>query len=477
MTTATAVPPPAESRIHRHRWLILAVVLMAEVMDLLDGTIMTVAAPTIRADLGGSTATIQWLTAAYTLPFAVLLITGGRLGDLFGRRRMFVLGAVGFTAGSLVSALAQSPEMLLATRAVQGAFGALLIPQGFGAIKEAFRDDLGKAMTAFGPVMGMSAVLGPILAGVLIDADAFGSGWRMIFLINLPVGVAAVAGALRFFPADVRKKDLALDLGGMALVTASALALIYPLVQGRELGWPVWAFGLMGAGVAGLGAFGAWEARQRDAALVPPSLMRNAAYTGGMVTAVGFFAAMVGVMLVVSVFCQLGLGFSPAHTGVTLAPLPLGIAVTAPLSFSLVPRFGRKVIQAGIVLNAAGLVLLAVVVGSEGMGVGAWGMAPGALVAGLGMGLVLSPLFDLILSGVADRDVGSASGVLNAVQQLSSAIGVAVVATAFFAFLDHGDIPSSAVEYTALATTGLLGLALALSFLLPERMRKDLPAA
>jgi EmrB/QacA subfamily drug resistance transporter len=470
MSTLTAAPPAQPAAGHPRRWAILAVVLCAEVMDLLDGTIVNVAAPSIRADLGGSTSALQWLGAAYILAFAVLLITGGRLGDLFGRRRMFLVGAAGFTAASAGCAAAPTIEVLIATRVLQGAFGALMIPQGFGVIKEVFAEhETGKAFAAFGPVMGLSAVAAPIVGGGLIEIDAFGADWRTIFLVNLPVGLAALAGGWKLMPADRPARDTRLDTGGVALLSVASLALIYGLVQGRELGWPLWIFGLMAAGLIAFAAFAAYERRRGDAPLIEPGLLRNRAYTSGMLVAVAFFAAMIGLMLVMSLFCQLGLGFSPLKTGLAMAPLPLGIAFTAPASFALVPRFGRKVIQAGMVGNALGLALLAGAVAHFGEATTAWALVPG--------GLVLAPLFDLILTGVGRREVGSASGVLNAVQQFASAVGIAVIATVFFAFLDHGHTPAGAMGATALITIIPLVAGFVLAFRLPERPRPEVSAA
>src|SRR3954453_21840804 len=189
--------PPA----YRFRWIVLAVVLVAEIMDLLDSTVITIAAPTVRADLGGGTATMQWWAAGYTLAFGVFLIVGGRLGDMFGRRRLFVIGISGFTLASAACALAPSPDVLIVTRVLQGGFGALLIPQGLGVIKNVFPPkEMGGAFAAFGPVMGLAAIAGPILAGWLTEADLLGTGWRMIFLLNVPLGLIGLIGALRFMP-------------------------------------------------------------------------------------------------------------------------------------------------------------------------------------------------------------------------------------------------------------------------------------
>jgi EmrB/QacA subfamily drug resistance transporter len=467
-TTVTTAEP------YRLRWAVLAIVLIAEVMDLVDGTIVNVAAPSIHADLGGSATTLQWLGAAYTLAFAVLLITGGRLGDRYGRRRLFLTGIVGFTAASALCAAAASPDGLIALRAVQGAFGALLIPQGFGMIKQVFAEhEVTKAFAAFGPVIGLAAVASPVIGGALVDADLFGSGWRAIFLVNVPLGLLGLAGALRVMPAGAGARGSRLDPGGAVLVTLASLAIVYPLVQGRELGWPLWCFVVLAAGALGFAAFALYERRHRERALIAPSLLRNGAFTSGLLVAVCFFAAMIGLNLVLSLFCQLGEGFSPLRTGLTLAPFAIGVALTAPASYPLAQRFGRVAIQAGFAVMAAGLVLLAVMVEAADAGVSSSTLVPGELVGGMGMGIALPPLFDFILAGVADHEVGSASGVLNAVQQLGAALGIAVLATIFFAYLDHDRLPADAMTSTALLSIVPLGLAYLATWRLPRRARGE----
>jgi MFS family permease len=416
---------------------------------------------------------LQWLVAAYTLTFAVLLMTGARLGDLIGRRRLFMIGIVGFTGASILSALAVSPGMLIATRALQGAFGAVLVPQGFGMIKEVFaEEEVTKAFAMFGPVMGLSAVAAPIVGGALVDADIFGTGWRAIFLVNVPLGIAGLIGAQRVMPRTGGTRGTRLDPGGVLLATGAAFALIYPLVQGRELGWPAWTFAMLGAGILGFGAFAAYERRHRSRALIEPSLLRNRAFTSGLLVAVCFFSAMVGLNLVLSLFCQLGEGFSPLRTGLTLAPFAIGIALTAGASYPLAQKLGRISMQIGFTVMAAGLVLLALMVHGSGSDVSSWTLVPGELLAGMGMGLALPPLFDFILAGVAGHEVGSASGVLNAVQQLGNALGIAVLATIFFAYVDHGHTSVTALENTTLLTLVPLGLAALAVFRLPQRARE-----
>jgi len=417
---------------------------------------------------------MQWWAAGYTLAFGVFMIVGGRLGDVFGRWRVFVIGIAGFTLASMACALAPSPDLLIATRVVQGAFGALLIPQGLGVIKNIFPPkEMGGAFAAFGPVMGLAAIGGPILAGWLVSADLLGTGWRMIFLMNVPLGLAGLVGALRFMPESKSPTRVALDPRGVALISVASLCLIYPLVQGRELGWPLWTFGLLAAGVALLAVFGMLQRRSGDSALIAPSLLRNRAYTSGLLVGIAFFAGFAGLLMVVSLFLQLGLQFSPEHAALTLVPMSVGVAITAGASYPLMPRFGRGVLQMGLVIVAAALVGLAVTVSLGGVDLSTGELVPAMLAFGLGLGFVFGPLFNVILGGVEDHEVGSASGTLNAIQQLGNSIGVAVLATIFFSLLDHGHTSPTAMTRTALISAGLFAAAFALSFLLPRQARME----
>jgi MFS family permease len=244
----------------------------------------------------------------------VALVLGGRLGDKYGRRNLFVVGAAGFTLASLACATAQDSTFLIAARAAQGFLGALLIPQGFGIMREVFPpQDLGKAFASFGPVIGLSAVGGPLLGGVLVDADLFGLGWRIVFFVNLPIGLAALAGALRFIPKSARNPRLRLDPLGVGLLAAASLLLIYPLIQGHDLDWPWWTFVSMAASLPAFGLF-AWYERGGKAPLIEPSLLRNRAYLGGLAVIMLSFGAMIGFTLVFNVFAQAVLGFSPLRT-------------------------------------------------------------------------------------------------------------------------------------------------------------------
>jgi EmrB/QacA subfamily drug resistance transporter len=466
--TETTPPPTTPAVPYTARWLVFAVVMCAEIMDLLDSTVVNVAGPSIRADLGGSTSTLQWLSAGYTLTFAVLLITSARLGDIFGRRRLFLVGVGGFTAASALCALAPSPEVLIGCRVLQGGFGAVLIPQGFGMLNEVFsRDELPKVFGLFGPIVGVASVAGPILAGGLVDLDLLGTGWRLIFLINVPVGLGALVLAWRVLPRTVAAPGTRLDVPGTVLVGTASFALIYPLIQGQEAGWPAWCFVVLGAGVALLVAFVRYEARRGEAPLIERSLMRNRAFTSGLALALAFFASVGGVLLVLSLFCQQGQGFSASRTGLALTPFSLAMVAAMFASFGLAERLGRRLIPLGLVVAALGLVLLAAMVAGRG-DVSAWALVPGTAVAGAGIGLVFAQLFDVILVGVSQREIGSASGILNATQQLAFALGVAAVATLFLAEL--GRRPSGdALAITALATLAPLAVSLVLAFRLPPK--------
>ncbi|MCK2217307.1 DHA2 family efflux MFS transporter permease subunit [Actinomadura sp. ATCC 31491] len=476
--TVTAPEATGETQGYRWRWIALFVILAAEVMDLLDALVTAIAAPTIQRDLGGSDSVVQWLGAGYTLAMAVGLITGGRLGDLYGKKRMFLIGALGFTTASLLCGVAVSPEMLIASRVLQGLFGAVMLPQGLGLIKEMFPpSDMGKAFGMFGPVMTISSVGGPVLAGWLVDADFFGTGWRMIFLINLPLGLAAALAGIRFLPEHRESGATRLDLGGVGLVSLAALLLTYPLIQGRELGWPWWTFASMAASVVVFALFGRYESRRaatgRDP-LVTPSLFRKRAFTGGLVAGLAFFSGVMGFGLVFSLYAQNGLGFTPLQAGLAGLPQAIGGVIGFGLAMSgLQERLGRGLLQIGAVVMGAGAAVLALTIHVAGTDVTAWQLAPGLGLAGIGMGLVMAPFFDIVLAGVEPHESGSASGTMTAVQQLGGALGTAVLGTLFFNLLAAEWGFGASMEVTVWVEVGLLALTFALSYLMPRHARPE----
>lgn len=461
---------------HPRRWAILALVLVAECMDLLDGTVVNVAAPTIRRDLHASTAALQWVIGGYALAFAVVLITGGRLGDMYGRKRLFLIGAIGFVAASLACGLAAGPVMLIGCRLAQGAAAALLVPQGLGIIREVFAPaEQGGAFALFGPVIGLSAVLGPIIGGALIAADAFGTGWRLIFFVNLPLGLIAAIGAVRLMPESRAPRRTRLDPTGTALGALGMGLLIYPLIQGREAGWPAWTYLMVAASALSFGLLVAWSRRVRRRGgdpLIEASIFGHPAYTIGIAGIVVFFSGMVGTLLVLTLYLQFGEHFSAIHAGVTLAPFALGSAIGATAAVTvLVARLGRATLQLGAVVAAVGVWWLREIVVAHGLSTTSVELIPAQAIVGIGLGLVISPLFDFILASVTDDEVGSASGVLNAVQQLAGAIGVAAIGTIFFSVLDGAGFVT-ALSRCLLVELATMPVLLVLTGLLPPHARE-----
>jgi EmrB/QacA subfamily drug resistance transporter len=460
------------------RWLGLFAVLTAMIMNILDSTIVNVASPSIHRDLGGSYASLQWISAAYTLALAVGLLTGGRLGDLYGRKRMLMIGAVGFIVASLACAAAVSPDTLIGARAAQGLFGAVMIPQAFGLIRDLFPpQEIGKAFGALGPVIGLSTVLGPIVAGVLIHADILGTGWRMAFAINLPLGLFTLIAGAKALPVAAREVTKGIDVIGALLAAAGMFLLVYPLVEGRDLGWPGWLLGMIALAVVLLAGFVVYQlrrARSGRTPLVELGVFARRSYAAGVAFVLVFFGSIVGFSLSVGLFLQLGLGMSPLRASLTMVAWAAGAFVGSGISATVMGKLGRRILHIGLVLMAAGLIGIYLVFRDIGTSVGGWDLTAPLAIFGLGMGMIFVPLFDIIMGEVRDREIGSASSLLESVQQLGASLGVAVLGTVFFAVI--GSRPHLATFLVAsqritLITLGLTVAAFALGFLLPKHAR------
>ena len=463
----------------RSRWFAFSAVITASVMDLLDSTVMNVAAPAIRADLGGSYASLQWMAAGYTMALAVLLLVGGRLGDLLGRKHALLIGVGGFTVTSFLCGLAVSSEMLIAARVAQGAFAAIMLPQGFGLARDLFEPvERAKAFGFFGPVMGLSAVIGPIVGGTLLDADLLGIGWRAIFLVNIPVGIFTFVVAARYLPnIQPTGRRISLDIPGLLIAGAGLVALVYPLVQGHEIGWPLWSKALLVASVPMLAGFGVYQSRrQRIGTLIEPRLLRSRSYLSGVFFAVVFFGAMAGTF-VLGMFLQVGLGYTPIHASLAMAPWAFGALIGSAVSGITMQKYGRKLLHIGLALMAIGLIGLYVVLTLAGLNVGHWDLAVPNLIGGAGMGMVFVPLFDIILGGVRDEEVGSATGLLGSLEQVGIALGIAVIGSIFMGKVAHAEPSTRALaaldgtQAALLATVGGILLAFAVGFLLPKTAR------
>ena len=490
--TATAVPTPAATTPGRapgapRPWLGFAAVLSALIMNLLDSTVVNVAAPSIQRDLGSSSAQLQWTAAAYTLALAVGLLTGGRLGDRYGRRTILLIGLAGFTVASVACATAWSPESLIGFRVVQGLSAALLTPQVFGLIRDLFPPErMGKALAALGPAIGISTVAGPIVAGQLINWNPAGTDWRSIFLINLPLGLFALIVGARVLPRSTGNRRVRIDPIGTLLIATVSFLLVFPLVDGRTLGWPLWVFGVLAAAVPVLVVLVRHQRRRIWHGRTPVlevSLLRKRSYVAGIVFTLVFFGAIVGFSLTLGLFLQLGLGLTAMHASLWMAALAVGAFFGSGVGAWAATAVGRPILHVGLVLMSTGVVieLISLHAVAAGSVVGGATVIPGLAVYGFGMGMIFVPLFSIIIGEIDDHEVGSASGMLESFQQLGASLGVAVLGTVFFGIfaLERGG-PGAAVaagrHLDAIETTMLVALALqvvafALGWFLPRRAK------
>ncbi|WP_406441871.1 MFS transporter [Streptomyces sp. NBC_00631] len=426
-TTSTHTPTTPAPR--PWRWPALLALLLAEAMNLLDATIVQVAAPAVHGGLGGSLSDVQWFSTAYTLPFAVLLITGGRLGDIAGRRRLFVLGVALFTTASVACALASTAGLLIAFRAVQGAAAAVIIPQTIGLIKAMFEgEELARALGTIGPVMGLAAVCGPVLGGVLTHADLFGSSWRAAFLVNVPVALVVLALSPRLLE-DRAPHRPALDWPGTALAATGTGLLVYPLIGTDLIELPPHDWALLALGLLTLTAF-ALHQRRTAAPLLEPTLFTHRGFPPALAASTTFFAVTNGLMTVVVLQLQLEAGQGVLTAGLSLTPWSIGLAVSSWLSGRRGAR--RRMMPYGLALVLIGLTAAAAVYATATTTAHyPWPLLPALALVGLGAGLFTPAFFTLALKPLRPQEVGSAAGALNAVQQLGATLGVAVLGSAY----------------------------------------------
>ncbi|MEV7979740.1 MFS transporter [Streptomyces sp. NPDC086519] len=455
--------------------------MTAAFMDLVDVTIVNIAIPSIQRDAHASFSQIQWITAGYALAFAAGLITGGRLGDIHGRKRLFLTGVAGFTLASALCGFAAGPEMLVAARILQGGMAAMMVPQVLSIVHATFpAHERGKVFGLFGAIVGLGAVSGPLLGALLTEWNLLGLEWRPIFLINLPVGVAALLLGRRCIGESKAPHALRLDLVGVALVTLGLLMLLYPLTRGRELGWPLWGYASMAGALAVFAVLVGYERRKaaRDGSpLIEPSLFTVKSFAAGIAVQTVFGVALGIFFLVWTLYMQVGLGWTPLHAGLTGVPFSISVSVAAGVSVQkLVPRFGRKVLQAGALLMALGVLLYIWESDRYGLAIASWQMALPLVVMGVGMGLIVAPLTDAVLSEVPRRHAGSASGLINTVQQMGNALGLGLVSVVFYGVIDDrlaaaqpGPVFADAFRHALLWVAAVLGLIFLLMFALPRR--------
>jgi len=345
--------PPTDAR----RWLTLAIVLGGTFMALFDVFVVNVAVPTIQRDLRASFAQVQFVLAGYSLAYAVMLITGGRLGDVYGRKRLFMLGMAGFTLASALCGLAPSPTLLVAARIIQGLSGAAMTPQVLSTIQVTFApQERGRAFGVYGAVAGIAGSAGQVFGGLLIRADLFGLSWRPVFLVNLPIGVAVLIAAAGFLPESRSATAPRLDLGGVGILSVGLFLLTYPLVEGRDAGWPAWAWLCLVASVPVLVAFVLFERRttaRNGSPLVVLRLFRARAFVAGLLVSLPFNAAGAASFFILALYLQLGLHYSALAAGLIFAPGALGFFVAATFSVRFIPKLGSQLIAIGLAILIA----------------------------------------------------------------------------------------------------------------------------
>lgn len=415
------------------------IIIMAAFMVVLDTFIVNVAIPSIQEDLHASFSELQLIVAAYVLGYAVLLITGGRLGDLFGRKRMFMIGMAGFVAASAWCGFAQSADMLIIARVFQGVLAAAMTPQVLSLIHVTFPvGEKPKALAIYGASLGLAAVTGQIVGGALIEANWWGMGWRLVFLVNIPIGVIAFLSAMRLLRETREVKRHRMDFAGIGLLTAGLGLFVYPIVVGREEGWPAWAFVCMAASLVILAVFVRYEnslLRRGLSPLLPMTLFKDRSFRLGVMIVSALFSGNSALYFILGVFMQNGRGASPFESAYAFAPMAVGFFAASLLAPRLRLRWGNRVLQAGAILMVISYVSLTGIVG-ETTGLGMAEMSVPWLLAGLGQGAITSPLIHTVLAGVQPQNAGAASGAFMTFLQISSAIGIAVIGTFYQSLIE-----------------------------------------
>ncbi|MEV5103203.1 MFS transporter [Streptomyces massasporeus] len=458
-----AAPPPALGGLG------LFAVLLAAALPLVDFFIVNVALPTIGTDLAASESVLELVVAGYGVSYAVLLVLGGRLGDLFGRRRLFLAGMAAFGATSLACGLAPGAWSLVAARVAQGASAAAMLPQVLATIQATTTGPRrAKAMGLYGATAGLSMVAGQILGGVLVAADIAGTGWRSVFLVNVPVVLAGLVLAVRVVPETRSPRPEPVDVPGTFLLAGSLLTLLVPLTEGRAAGWPLWTWLSLAAFPFVTAAFYAVERRadrEGRTPLVPPSLFALTSLRRGLLLVLPFSIGFSGFMFVIAVALQQGAGLGPVAAGLALLPLAVVFFVFSLLGPRLVARYGTRVVTAGAALQGVGLALMALAAWRFWPHLGFVELLPGAAVAGAGQALQLPVVYRVILSEVPPARAGVGSGVMITTQQSALALGVATLGTLFLSLVPgmgmrDALVTTLLVQLGGVVLTGLLSLRL-----------------
>jgi len=452
------------------KWAPLAVIMCGTFVFILDFFVVNVALPAIQRTLGASPGAVEWVVAGYGLTMASFLVCGGRLGDHFGRRRSFSAGLAVFVASSVLCAVAPDPAFLIIARLAQGLGAALMAPNTLSILGMVYtgRDQV-KAISVFGIVMGVAATGGQLLGGALVDANIAGLGWRTVFWINVPIGVTALALAPRLVPESRAIRAGRLDLPGAAWLTAALVAIVLPLVDGRQQGWPAWSWACLAASPVMLAVFAVYLRRAAGRGrqpLLDPAIFAVPAFRNGLLVQVLFSSQQAAGFLVLALYLQQGRGMTPLAAGGLFAGLAVGYVLTSFPAPALTVRFGRRVVLIGALACAVGNGLLMAAVWHWGVGGPLLLLVPGLLVQGAGQGLCITPLTTTIMSQADASTAGLVSGALSTAQQVGNAIGVAVTGVIFYDLLSRGY--AVAFRWSLAEMTGLLLAMAALTLTLPR---------
>lgn len=439
-------------------WRGLAVLLLAGFVTIFDLFVVNVAIPSLQQGLGASFAQIGFIVAGYELAFGVLLITGGRLGDLFGRRRLFIVGMGGFALASALCGVAPNAGFLVAARVLQGLAAALLFPQVYASIRVNFNgDDARRAFGLLGMTLGLAAIAGQLLGGWLIHADVFGLGWRSIFLINVPIGVIAILAA-RFIPESRAPQRPALDAVGVVLVSVGLSLLLVPLIEGPGRGWPGWSLWLLVAAALLLTIFHRQQERQRIAGrqpLVDMQLLRQRRFALGVLLVLLVYSTASSFFLCFALLLQSGLALDPFVAGSIFAPCSVGFVAVSLSAPRLLARWGMKVIVAGAFVYAASVALLIAQVWLAAAALQPMQLIPALILLGSSQALIMTPLLNMVLGFIEEARAGMAAGVISTVQQVGAALGVAVVGMLFGSALANSGGQQQAAQYAAAFVAGM----------------------
>jgi EmrB/QacA subfamily drug resistance transporter len=439
--------------------LALTTLLFGAFLPMLSFFIINVALPAIGSDLQASSGELQLVVGSYGIANATLLVVGGRLGDGFGRKRLFLIGLTGFTLMSLICAIAPTIGVLLAARVVQGTAAAAMTPQVLASISSLLTGEhRARAMSMFGVAGGAAAALGQILGGVLVDADVFGLGWRAVFLVNVPVGLVALIAGVKLLPETRADRAQRVDLVGASLLAVTLVLLLLPLTEGRPLGWPLWTWGSLAAVVPAGVVLGLHQHRSEkagNAPLIPPTVLRLRAMRIGLLLAVGFFTTFGGFMFVFALATQGEARMSPLEGGLSLLPMAIGFLITSIYGPRLQVRYGAGLIVRGWLIQAVGYGLLGGAAAMFWPDVTPLTLALPMLVAGFGSGLVMVPLMGVVVSQVPPAQAGLGSGILLTSQQTCLALGAATVGTAYLSLAGTSWGQGGALTAVALAITAI----------------------